>query len=188
MAKKAAKKKYTKGEIAGLKKRALKLWHADSIGKDSHAMALGKALLAVRDALRGQHGEFKKWWQDYRLEQSRVSYCMDLASNKLANRKAKANKAKSAEDIQVAQAVQAVNKKLNNLFLTCTRRNDPLALPISEELWTVIDATFNQAASLAGWRLNRPECKNAATDYKTALNALIKIASGPDSKAASAGA
>jgi len=182
--KKPAKKKYTKGEIAGLKKRALKLWHADN----SHAMELGKALLEVRAALKGQHGAFKKWWQDYRLEQSRVSYCMDLASNKLANRKAKAKKAKSAEDIHVAQAMQAVNKKLNNLFLTCTRRNDPLALPISEQLWTVFDATFSQVASLAGWKLNRPECKNAVTDYKAALNALIKIASGPDAKAASAGA
>jgi hypothetical protein len=183
VAKKPAKKKFTKGEIAGLKKRALKLWRTDN----SHAMELGRALVAVREALRSQHGAFKEWWEDNRLSQSRVSYCMDLASEKLAKRKKKA-KAKAAEDIKVAQAVKAVSKKLNGLFLACTRRDDPLAVPIPDEFAAVLYATLNEVASFSGWKLNRPECKKAATDYETALKNLITIASRPDDKAAGASA
>jgi hypothetical protein len=179
VAKKPAKKKFTKGEIAGLKARALKLWHADSIGKNSHAMALGKALVAVRVALRGQRGAFKKWWQDYRLDQSRVSYCMDLANGTLDKRK---KKAKSARHTPSAEAMRAVSKPLGKLFHTCASGfdHDPLSLlAVQNDLVDVINATFIQVASLAGWKLNRPEFKNAETEYKKALGNLIVIASGP---------
>ena len=70
---------YSEEEIQGLKARALELWRSDQ----SSAMELGLAVLAVRAALRNRHGAFKKWWQDNKLSQARVSYCMRLASAKL---------------------------------------------------------------------------------------------------------
>ena len=64
--------------------RALELWRSDQ----SSAMELGLAVLAVRAALHNRHGAFKKWWQDNKLSQARVSYCMRLASGKVATAKA----------------------------------------------------------------------------------------------------
>jgi hypothetical protein len=63
---------YTPEQIASLKSRALKLWHAD----EDHAKELGMALLQVRLALRNQHGAFRKWWVSNKLSQARVPFCL----------------------------------------------------------------------------------------------------------------
>lgn len=183
--KKSAKKKtYTKAEIAGLKARALTLWRADN----SHAMELGKALLAVRAALRKQHGAFKEWWQDNRLVQSRVSYCMDLAKGTLGKRK---TKAKSAEYKHAAKATHLVSKRLNELFVSCARATDATAVHSLPKLFKdAVGATLFQAAELAGWKLDTPEVKQVADDYTRALERLISTvsSSGPAAKKAAASA
>lgn len=178
MTKKSKKKRYTRAQIAGLKAHALKLWKADT----THALELGKALLAVRAALRSQHGAFREWWEDYRLVQSRVSYCMDLASGKLGKRKAKA---KATTNGHAAKAVRVVSKKLTGLFLSCNRKNDVDA--IRALLKEAIGETVEHTAKLAGWKLDTPEVKSAVDNYSQALNALLATISRPKAAGATAG-
>jgi hypothetical protein len=176
---KKSKKQYTKAQIAGLKARALKLWKADN----THAMEFGKALLAVRAALRGQHGAFRKWWEDHRLVQSRVSYCMDLAKGKLGIRKIKA---KAATNTRAAKASREVGKKLNGLFLSCTRATNVDA--IRALLKETIGETLGHTAKLAGWKTETPEVKAATDKYTEALNTLIATLSKGTEKFKAAGA
>ncbi len=165
---------YTAQEIARLKSHALRLWKADN----SHAIELGNALLAVRRALRGQHGAFKEWWDERNhLTQSRVSYCMDLASGKHGKRR---KKSKSTELVHAARATQFVNSKLNKLFKTCASPYDALhSSGIPQQLREAIGATLTQAAKLAGWELNKPEVKQAAEAVDKAIATLISTLSPP---------
>lgn len=183
MVKRKTQQKYSLSQIARLKSHALKLWKADT----SHAIELGNALLAVRKALRPQHGAFKKWWQQNHLVQARVSYCMDIASGKLENRR---KKSKSTAHVQATHATQFVSAKLNKLFKTCAQPHHELySSVIPQQLREAIGATLMQAAKLAGWQINKPEIKHAAESVDEAVTALIAAVSASPkilTKAASA--
>src|SRR5580704_16088256 len=58
--------------IQALMDEALRLWAADQ----QSALALGKALIAVRDALRNEHGAFTSWFREAGLVENRVYYCI----------------------------------------------------------------------------------------------------------------
>lgn len=143
------KAKYTPKQITALKAHALKLYQAD----ESHAVELGHALLEVRDALKNQHGAFKKWWQRHKLSQSRVSYCMRLASKKHARYKAKQQ---SAEHQRVVEAAKFVNGEVNKLFRLFTNPTDELQtrnslIIIRNQLRDAVAATCGKTAELAGF-------------------------------------
>ena len=172
------RKQYTKTQIEALKKRALKLWKADN----TSAFELGKALLAVRAALRRKHGAFRAWWEDHRLIQSRVSYCMDLASGKLAKRK---TKVKTKTNAQAATATRSVSQTLNRLFNSCT--GAPNVDAIRALLKQTIGETLEQTAKLAGWKLDTPETKTVVDSYSQALTVLISTISKPKAAGAASG-
>lgn len=66
--------------VQALQQRALELWEVDQ----ASALELGKALCAVRDAMRDEHGAFAKWYRDNGLEENRVYYCIRRAEGKAA--------------------------------------------------------------------------------------------------------
>lgn len=71
-----------KGEslnIQALQSRALELWGIDQ----ASAIELGRALIAVRDAMEDQHGAFAAWWKGNDLEENRVYYCIRKAEGKI---------------------------------------------------------------------------------------------------------
>jgi hypothetical protein len=171
----------TRRQIVQLKERALKLWNDDK----GHAKELGKALHAVKKAVG--HGKFKEWWQANGLVQSRVSYCLRLAQNKVAAAQAKR---KSVEGQRVQKATQAVTKKLNRLFKACTITNNLLEGPahVKNTLKDALGATIAQAATIAGWKLDTPEVKKAGDALERAIMDLVEVIARPASSAASAGA
>jgi hypothetical protein len=65
-------------EIQGLQRRALELWVADQ----ASALELGRALIAVRGALRDERGAFTAWYRANDLEENRVYYCIRKAEGK----------------------------------------------------------------------------------------------------------
>jgi hypothetical protein len=163
--------KYTAKQIAGLQARALDLWHAD----EDHAQALGAALLDVRRAMK--HGMFKKWWQNNKLSQARVSYCMRVAQNKVAAAKAKRQ---SSENRKVKEASQLVTGKLNHLFRSCAGATDgPALFAIQTQLWEAVEATVAQAAALARWELHTRDAKKASDELNKAVTALVATISRP---------
>jgi hypothetical protein len=66
--------------IQALQERALKLWEVDQ----ASALELGRALCAVRDAMRDEHGAFARWYRENGLEENRVYYCIRRAEGKTA--------------------------------------------------------------------------------------------------------
>jgi hypothetical protein len=116
-------------DIPALKAHALNLWETDN----SQAMELGQALRDLREALRSQHGAFKKWWQENKLKQARVSYCMRLASGKLRTARMKQPTTaqivtarikkhvditlKGCADSSKVQVVDEIEDKLKHLFI-----------------------------------------------------------------------
>lgn len=64
-------------EIQALQARALELWEVDK----TSALELGRALIAVRDAMPA-HGDFTKWWRAHDLDENRVYYCIRKAEGK----------------------------------------------------------------------------------------------------------
>lgn len=66
--------------IKGLQQRALELWEVDQ----ASALELGRALIAVRDAMREEHGAFSNWYRENGLEENRVYYCIRRAEGKTA--------------------------------------------------------------------------------------------------------
>src|SRR5258707_13145415 len=64
--------------IKALQQRALELWEVDQ----TSALELGRALIAVRDAMREEHGAFAKWYRGNGLEENRVYYCIRRAEGK----------------------------------------------------------------------------------------------------------
>jgi hypothetical protein len=66
-------------EIQALQTRALELWEIDK----ASALELGRALVAVRDAMQGEHGAFTRWWSDHDLDENRVYYCIRKAEGKI---------------------------------------------------------------------------------------------------------
>lgn len=67
-------------KLQALQERALELWEIDQ----TSALELGKALCAVRDAMRDEHGAFSKWYRANGLEENRVYYCIRRAERKAA--------------------------------------------------------------------------------------------------------
>lgn len=65
--------------IQALKDAALNLWERDQ----ASAVELGKALIAVRDALRDTHGAFTSWYREHNLEENRVHYCIRKVEGKI---------------------------------------------------------------------------------------------------------
>ncbi len=61
-----------------LQQRALELWEVDQ----TSALELGRALIAVRDAMQ-EHGAFAKWFRANELEENRVYYCIRKAEGKV---------------------------------------------------------------------------------------------------------
>src|SRR5579864_7716219 len=100
---------FTPEEISNLKARALKLWKAD----DGRAKELGDALLAVKAAV--PHGEFKPWWLKNKLSQHRVSYCLRVASGKVAASKRKARTSEQNLISEIKQEVDACLKYCANI-------------------------------------------------------------------------
>ena len=66
--------------IKALQDRALELWAVDQ----ASALELGRALLAVREAMREQHGAFAQWFRENGLEENRVYYCLRRAEGKVS--------------------------------------------------------------------------------------------------------
>jgi hypothetical protein len=64
--------------IKALQERALALWEVDQ----ASALELGRALIAVRDAMQ-EHGAFAQWWRGAGLEENRVYYCIRKAEGKV---------------------------------------------------------------------------------------------------------
>jgi len=64
--------------LPALQQRALELWEVDQ----ASALELGRALIAVRDAMREEHGAFAKWYRENGLEENRVYYCIRRAEGK----------------------------------------------------------------------------------------------------------
>jgi hypothetical protein len=64
--------------IKALQETALELWAVDQ----ASALELGRALIAVRDAMT-EHGAFAKWFRDAGLDESRVYYCIRKAEGKV---------------------------------------------------------------------------------------------------------
>lgn len=69
-----------------LEARALELYARD---QDS-ALELGKALIAVRDALKEIHGAFTAWYRDHDLDENRVHYCIRKMEGKITPSKKRA--------------------------------------------------------------------------------------------------
>lgn len=65
-------------KIQALQETALKLWEVDK----ASALELGRALIAVRDAM-AKRGAFTKWFQEAGLEENRVYYCIRKAEGKV---------------------------------------------------------------------------------------------------------
>src|SRR5947209_4832647 len=65
--------------IQALQQRALELWAVDQ----TSALELGRALIAVREAMREEHGAFAKWFRANELEENRVYYCIRKAEGKV---------------------------------------------------------------------------------------------------------
>jgi hypothetical protein len=66
--------------VQALQQRALELWEVDQ----ASALELGRALIAVRDAMREERGAFAKWYRENGLEENRVYYCIRRAEGKTA--------------------------------------------------------------------------------------------------------
>ena len=66
--------------IKALQDRALELWAVDQ----ASALELGRALLAVREAMCEQHGAFAQWFRENGLEENRVYYCLRRAEGKVS--------------------------------------------------------------------------------------------------------
>jgi hypothetical protein len=69
--------------ISSLQKDVLRLWKSDN---DS-ARELGKALITLRDAMKGTHGDFAAWFRKAGLSENRVYYCIRLVEGKIAKPK-----------------------------------------------------------------------------------------------------
>lgn len=65
-------------KLQALKEEALRLWAVDQ----QSALDLGKALIAVREALAENHGAFAAWFRENGLEENRVYYCIRKAEGK----------------------------------------------------------------------------------------------------------
>lgn len=64
--------------IKALQEAALQLWAVDQ----ASALELGRALIAVRDAMT-EHGAFAKWFREAEMEGNRVYYCIRKAEGKV---------------------------------------------------------------------------------------------------------
>lgn len=64
-------------DIQALQDKALELWMVDQ----TSALELGRALIAVRNAMRA-HGAFAKWWRAAGMDENRVYYCIRKAEGK----------------------------------------------------------------------------------------------------------
>jgi hypothetical protein len=164
------KPRYTAKEIAGLKAHALTLWKADN----SHAKELGYALLEVRAALKYQHGNFKKWWQENKLSQARVSYCMRLASGKVA-----AAKAKQRSAFQGAAGIAKGIRKHVDDFLDFAVRFDMEgdADPVYEKLALMVGSITYDLGKLPGWKrrdINHLHVEKAMSSASGALRNLMR--------------
>jgi hypothetical protein len=164
------KPRYTEKQIAGIKAHALKLWKAD----DSHAKELGYALIQVRAALKYTHGSFKKWWQENKLSQARVSYCMRLAQGKVAAAKAKQRSAFQGS----ARITKKIKKDVND-FLAFVVQFDTQkdATPVYRKLVQLVgDMTIN-IGRLPGWKMrdtSHLHVELASRSFQKSLNHLMR--------------
>jgi hypothetical protein len=92
-------------ELKKLKAEALKLWEKDS----SHARELGEVLVKIRDK-SATRGDFKDWWTEAGFTQSRVSYCLRVAEDKIVPAK---RKTKESPRFVV---LSSIGKKLSDLY------------------------------------------------------------------------
>ncbi|HKN76416.1 MAG TPA: hypothetical protein VJW94_14650 [Candidatus Acidoferrum sp.] len=65
--------------IKALQVEAIRLWAADQ----QSAADLGRALIAVREAMASQHGAFSQWWRAEGFNENRVYYCIRRAEGKI---------------------------------------------------------------------------------------------------------
>jgi DNA modification methylase len=66
-------------KVQVLQTEALKLWEVDQ----TSALELGRALIAVRDAMP-KHGAFAEWFREAGMEENRVYYCIRKAEGKVS--------------------------------------------------------------------------------------------------------
>jgi hypothetical protein len=139
---------YSQEKIAALQNQALKLWHADN----NHAKKLGLALVAVRAAM--PHGAFTPWWKEQGLTQARVSYCMRLASNKVAEAKEKQQSAFQG----AALATKPIRKELNEFLAFAAKFDSASAGTDESELFytkfaVFVGHTLVNIGKLPGWKM-----------------------------------
>ena len=115
-------------ELLGLQDKALKLWKKD----ETTAKELGETLLKIKKLL--PHGEFGRWWRKEKLDQNRVSYCMRLAEDKVADAKAKATTSPRTK------ALLTITKKLRKLY-DLAKANE---IQRAKELLKEIDAEIEE--------------------------------------------
>ena len=78
--------------IQALQKNVLQLWRKDQWS----ARELGKALITLRDAMKGAHGDFAKWFREAGLDENRVYYCIREVEGK--NKRLKLDPGANATD------------------------------------------------------------------------------------------
>jgi len=92
-------------ELKTLKAEALKLWEKDN----SHARELGEVLVKIRDK-SATRGDFKDWWTEAGFTQSRVSYCLRVAEDKVIPAK------RAAKNSPRTVVLSSIGKKLSDLY------------------------------------------------------------------------
>jgi hypothetical protein len=92
-------------KLEALKAEARELWKKD----ESHAKELGQVLCAIRDKSL-KRGDFKAWWTEEGFTQSRVSYCLRVAEDKIQPSKKKTKESKRFV------VLSSIGKKLSDLY------------------------------------------------------------------------
>lgn len=159
----------TQQQIAALKAHALELWNEDN----SHAKELGLALLAVRAALKSQHGGFKKWWQSNKLSQARVSYCMRLASGKVAV----ARERRRSSFQGVALATKPIRKEMNEFLLFVSHFDGGKLEPVYYKFVDFVGHTLVNLGKLPGWTIRDTtnlHVQQASKAFQKSLNHLMR--------------
>jgi hypothetical protein len=151
-------------DIPALQAHALKLYEADNC----HAKELGYALLKVRAALK--HGDFKKWRLENKLSQARVSYCMRLASGKVA-----AAKAKQRSPFQ-GVLVKEVKKDMNDFLRFASSPQASSVEVVYSRFALFIGRLILDIGRMQGWHetnIRGPLVEHANKAMSTALHGLL---------------
>jgi hypothetical protein len=99
--------------IQALQERALSLWKVD----ETCALQLGRALVAVREAMRAEgHGNFTAWYRAAKLSENRVQYCLRLAEGKVDKAKTQEGWSAHPTAIMARNVTTAITRDMKQSF------------------------------------------------------------------------